>query len=272
MIGKELFQIHTISCEQVYNVWASEPELLRILDVRSKEEFLSSHIPGAENLKVENLDEAVTALQGRLGIIVAPEELMAELERKYQNNSQVVFLKDCARWDELQYPRASRSFSAVLRSCRLNCDETLIYSLSDENEEGQSYLIADPLSREAALVDPKPENLRQGLKKLSELGLRLMYVLNTGARLLEPREIFEIKIQTQAKTAARLSSKSKEVDIALEDGQELRLGKLKIICMAAPLHGDRGISFYFEGYVFTGKVVLKMILSKEFHEKEKPHG
>lgn len=98
-----------LTCEQVYSVWSTEPELIQILDLRSPEEFESFHVPGARNLTLDSLDTEILRLDGRLGVIVAPPAMLPRLEEAYGRMRDVAILKDCERWRQLHYPIEGKS-------------------------------------------------------------------------------------------------------------------------------------------------------------------
>ena len=66
----------------------------------------------------------------------------------------------------------------------------------------------------------------------------------------------EIRKRTQAQSAVGEGGKVDCVDIALEDGHELRLGDKIIKALATPGHTNSCVSFLFDGMVFTGDALL----------------
>ncbi|MGZ6440616.1 MAG: rhodanese-like domain-containing protein, partial [Pseudobdellovibrionaceae bacterium] len=70
-----------ISCEQVYNLWATEPDLIRLLDLRASSEFKTTHIPGAENIRPDQLSKEMSQLGDRLAVLIAPENMEASLNK-----------------------------------------------------------------------------------------------------------------------------------------------------------------------------------------------
>ncbi|MFN7790684.1 MAG: MBL fold metallo-hydrolase, partial [Pseudanabaena sp.] len=55
----------------------------------------------------------------------------------------------------------------------------LFRQLFDQETGTYTYLIADPISKEAVLVDPVLEQVERDLKLLRELGLTLKFCLET---------------------------------------------------------------------------------------------
>lgn len=131
--------------------------------------------------------------------------------------------------------------------------------LFDSESSTYTYFLGDEASREAVIIDSVLEKTDRDLKLLAELGLTLKYVLETH---LHADHITGASVLRE-KTGARVGiSKVAEVscaDLALEDGAEIQLGKLKIRALATPGHTDTCMSFYVEGkpgYVFTGDTLF----------------
>ena len=55
----------------------------------------------------------------------------------------------------------------------------LFYQLFEAESSTYTYLLGDPVSREAVLIDPVLETVERDLKLVDELGLQLVYVLDT---------------------------------------------------------------------------------------------
>lgn len=88
----------SMTCEQIQNIWASEPEVLGILDLRSPDEFNQAHIPGSVNVGLENLRKEVATLEDKLAVLICPEALVAPVEKALAGKSNYVFMSGCERW------------------------------------------------------------------------------------------------------------------------------------------------------------------------------
>ncbi|MCB9073174.1 MAG: MBL fold metallo-hydrolase [Bdellovibrionaceae bacterium] len=132
----------------------------------------------------------------------------------------------------------------------------LFYQLFESETSTYTYLIADPVTKEAALIDTVAETMDRDLNLVKELGLKLKYVLDTHIHADHITAAGEIRKRTDAKTAVSEEAKVNCVDIPLKDGQELTLGDKKIIALATPGHTDSCMSFVFDGKVFTGDALL----------------
>lgn len=134
--------------------------------------------------------------------------------------------------------------------------KAIFYQLFEKESSTYTYLIADPATKEAALIDPVLETADRDLTLIAELGLKLKYVLDTHIHADHITGAGEIRKRTQAQTAVSHDAHVDCADIALHDGQELFLGQRKILVLATPGHTNSCMSFVFENKVFTGDALL----------------
>lgn len=134
--------------------------------------------------------------------------------------------------------------------------KVIFYQLFEAESSTYTYLIADPETKEAALVDTVIETVDRDLQLIRELGLKLKYVIDTHVHADHITGAGEIRKRTGAKTALSENAKVDCVDIPLRDGHELFLGQHKITALATPGHTDSCMSFVFDGRVFTGDALL----------------
>lgn len=132
----------------------------------------------------------------------------------------------------------------------------IFHQMFEAQSSTYTYLIADPQSREAALIDPVIETLDRDLKLIDELGLNLKYVLDTHIHADHVTAAGELRKRAGAKTAVSAAAKVDCVDLPLADNQELNLGGLKIRALSTPGHTDSCMSFHFVDRVFTGDALL----------------
>jgi sulfur dioxygenase len=134
--------------------------------------------------------------------------------------------------------------------------EAIFYQLFEQESSTYTYLIADPVTKEAALIDSVIETVDRDLKLVEELGLKLKYVLDTHIHADHITGAGEIRKRTGAKSAVSEDAHVDCVDIALKDGQALLLGSKKIKALATPGHTNSCMSFVFDARVFTGDALL----------------
>jgi glyoxylase-like metal-dependent hydrolase (beta-lactamase superfamily II) len=131
----------------------------------------------------------------------------------------------------------------------------LLRQLFDPESSTYTYLIADPSTREAALIDPVKEHLERDLKLLRELKLSLRHVLETHVHADHVTSAGDLRERTGARTAAAAAG-APCVDQHLRHGDMIRLGSLAITALETPGHTDDGLCFVAEGHVFTGDTLL----------------
>jgi glyoxylase-like metal-dependent hydrolase (beta-lactamase superfamily II)/rhodanese-related sulfurtransferase len=134
--------------------------------------------------------------------------------------------------------------------------EMIFYQLFESQSSTYTYLLADPESSAALLIDPVIETIERDLRLIKELGLRLEYVFDTHIHADHISSAGELRKRTGAKTAAGAAAQVSCVDIQLHDGQELEMGKIKIRALATPGHTASCMSFLTEGMIFTGDSLM----------------
>lgn len=134
--------------------------------------------------------------------------------------------------------------------------DSIFYQLFEPESSTYTYLIADPETKEAALIDPVLEKVDRDLQLIKELDLKLKYVLDTHIHADHITGAGEIRRRTGAKTAVSECARITCADLLLKDGEELFLGKRKIRALTTPGHTDSCMSFLLEDRVFTGDALM----------------
>ena len=118
----------------------------------------------------------------------------------------------------------------------------------DAETSTYTFLIADPKTREAALVDSVRENVAVYKKRIQELGLTLRYLFEThvhadhvtGNALLQDHF-------PQAQVAVSEKANVKFPHLGLKDGSVLKVGEIEIQTIFTPGHTSESISFLVDG-------------------------
>jgi len=134
----------------------------------------------------------------------------------------------------------------------------LFRQLFDAQSSTYSYLLADSATREAVLIDPVFEQVRREIALIRELGLCLLYTVEThvhadhvtGAWLL--REALGSRIVLGARGGAT------GADLELRHGDRLRFGSRSLEARATPGHTNGCMSYVLDdrSMVFTGDALL----------------
>jgi len=134
--------------------------------------------------------------------------------------------------------------------------DTIFHQLFEAETSTYTYLLADPTSREAILIDPVFETVERDLRLIAELDLQLLYVLDTHVHADHITGADEIRRRTGAKTGVSAKAGIDCADLALTDGQELHYGNHTLRVLETPGHTSSCLSFYGDGRVFTGDALL----------------
>lgn len=253
--------ISALSCEQVYSLWVSEPYLITIFDLRGPVAFSESHIPGAICVDQNQLDFKLANLENKLAVIIATEDQEARLNLLLVGKKNFVFMSNCFRWSELNYPITSKqdksllSFVKNLKEGEPMRQEIIFHQLFEAESSTYTYLIADSKSKEAAIIDPVLETVERDLKLIEEW-LEPIYIFQIHIHADHITGAGEIRKRTSAKTGVSQEAEVSCVDIPLEDGQELILGDKMIKIIATPGHTNTCLTYLFENMIFTGDALL----------------
>ncbi len=131
-----------------------------------------------------------------------------------------------------------------------------LFEVLQPDSASRTYLIADPETGEAALVDPLRERVDEYLKLLSEKRLRLRYTIETHTHADHVSGSARLKELTQAKMVMHQSSQAVCVDAPVNDGDVLALGRLKLEVLYTPGHTADAICLLLPDRVLTGDTLL----------------
>lgn len=90
----------TMTCEQVQNIWASEPDALGLIDVRGPSAAPAAHLPGSEQATLDTLRAAVNQLEDKLAVVLCAPSQRDDVHARLQGKDNYVILADCERWNE----------------------------------------------------------------------------------------------------------------------------------------------------------------------------
>ena len=163
--------------------------------------------------------------------------------------------------------------------------QAIIHSFFDGPTNTVTYLVVDPETKSAAVVDPvldydhasgmaAMESAARVLAKAAEIGAKVELVLEThvhadhlsgapyiklktGAAVVIGERIREVQaIFRPVFNAQDVSGEGAEFDKLVKDGERLKLGKLEIEVMATPGHTPACMSFKIGDAVFVGDTLF----------------
>jgi sulfur dioxygenase len=121
-----------------------------------------------------------------------------------------------------------------------------------------TYLLADEHTKEAVLIDPVRETIDRDVQVLQELGLRLIFVLETHVHADHVTSAGMLRERLGAKTVVSSDGGAPCADVLAKGGDVIAFGKHRLFVRATPGHTN-GCLTYVEPetkMAFTGDALL----------------
>ena len=136
----------------------------------------------------------------------------------------------------------------------------LIRQLFDQETWTYTYLLADQESREAIIIDPVVEQVDRDLKLIAELGLELVYTLDTHVHADHITGSGELRRRTGALAGVAAVAKVECTNQNLEHGDMLKFGRYRLEARSTPGHTDGCMTFVVKAddrtLAFTGDALF----------------
>lgn len=132
----------------------------------------------------------------------------------------------------------------------------LFYQLFEAESSTYTYLLGDRDTKEAVLIDPVQETVERDLRLLADLGLKLLFILETHVHADHITGADSIRSRTGGKTGISRQAAVRCADMLLQDGQILAFGQHSLKVLETPGHTPCSLSFYCGDRVFTGDTLL----------------
>ena len=128
--------------------------------------------------------------------------------------------------------------------------------LFDTKSSTYTYLISSGNGREALIIDPVLENVKEYINILKELDLKLVKVIDTHIHADHITGASKLKDITKCTTIMGNHTPAESVEIKVQDDEYINLDNLKIRAMYTPGHTSDSYSFLMNNYLFSGDTLL----------------
>jgi sulfur dioxygenase len=130
--------------------------------------------------------------------------------------------------------------------------------LFDQQSSTYTYLLADSASREALLVDPVFEQARRDAALVEELGLKLLWTLETHVHADHVTGAWLLKEKLGSRILVPKASGAQGGDRLVEPGDKIQFGRRFVEARATPGHTSGCTSYVLDdrSMVFTGDALL----------------
>jgi glyoxylase-like metal-dependent hydrolase (beta-lactamase superfamily II) len=168
------------------------------------------------------------------------------------DNMSAEFAGRCAdRWME-----ATHEGEGVATGFEVGAPRGYDFEILQPDGGCRSYLIADPQTRMAAIVDPLREKVDDYLDLIQAKRYQLVYTIETHTHADHLSGSPRLKDLTGAKMLMHAGTPVSCVDRGLNDGDTIELGNLRIDVIATPGHTSDSVCLVLPDRVLTGDTLL----------------
>jgi glyoxylase-like metal-dependent hydrolase (beta-lactamase superfamily II) len=128
--------------------------------------------------------------------------------------------------------------------------------LIDKDTSTYTYILSDPATGLAVIIDPVLEQAERDLKLLHDQNLKLTTILETHMHADHTTGAGVLKKHTGANIGVSENTNASGNELVFKDGDKLSFGKLTIICISTPGHTNGCMSYLCEGNLFTGDTLM----------------
>lgn len=128
--------------------------------------------------------------------------------------------------------------------------------LFDLESSSYTYLLASRSGGEAVIIDPVDELTDMYVTLIEQLGLKLVYALDTHTHADHITALGALRERTHCTTVMGDRTRAECVDLRLAEDEKLDVDGIKLRAIFTPGHTDESMSFVMDDRVFTGDVLL----------------
>ncbi|CAB9508121.1 Persulfide dioxygenase ETHE1 homolog, mitochondrial [Seminavis robusta] len=130
--------------------------------------------------------------------------------------------------------------------------------LFDDDSSTYTYLLWDPATKDAIIVDPVDIQVDRDLKEMEALGLHLVYGVNTHAHADHITGTGLLKSKLPGLQSVIAEASRAKADIPVRHGDKIVFGSRSVTVRATPGHTEGCLSYVAddESFVLTGDALL----------------
>lgn len=132
----------------------------------------------------------------------------------------------------------------------------LFRQLFDEESSTLTYLLADPLSGDAVLIDTVREHIGRYISLLQEEELRLRWLLETHVHADHVTAAASLKEMTGAHTVTGQHAGTACADVRASEGEVIVFGNEFLRVISTPGHTPGCVTYQWRDRIFTGDCLL----------------
>ncbi len=126
----------------------------------------------------------------------------------------------------------------------------------EKESSSYTYLLAGRSGGEALLIDPVKQELPKYLQLISELGLKLVFAVDTHVHADHVTALGDLRERLSCVTLMGQQSRAECVSRKVTDGELIRIDGVELEALYTPGHTNDSYSFLMSDRVFTGDTLL----------------
>ena len=126
----------------------------------------------------------------------------------------------------------------------------------DQKTQRLSYLLADPVTRMAVVVDPVLSVVESLLELIARRGLSLQYILVTCIHLDHDHTALTLKAATDGRVVLHELAPSVHADLRAREGDTLYFGEETLKVIHTPGQSPCAVTYRWRDRLFTGETLL----------------
>jgi sulfur dioxygenase len=132
----------------------------------------------------------------------------------------------------------------------------IFYQLFEVESSTYTYLLACEKTKEAVIIDSVLETCDRDIRLINELGLKLIYTIETHIHADHITGANKLKETFNSKTIISIHSPNKCADKLVSENDEINFGEEVLKVFETQGHTNSCLSLYTKGMVFTGDLLF----------------